>query len=48
MDLAAKVGVDSAENETSEKCGCGSWYLYLIGFVARTRAGVRQELKLPA
>ena len=27
--LDAKIGVDTAENEPSEKCGFGGWYMYL-------------------
>ena len=27
--LDVKIGVDAAENERSEKCGFGSWYMYL-------------------
>jgi hypothetical protein len=27
--LVAKIGFDTAENEPSEKCGSGSWYMYL-------------------
>ena len=27
--LDAKIGFDTAENEPSEICGIGSWYMYL-------------------
>ena len=40
--LDAKIGFDTAENEPSEICGIGSWYMYLKESLYQRRARARR------